>query len=106
MFDGLMLADHTLAPGATPLKLRTCENCRRPFLSNKPTSLIFAFCNPCRKMYQELEAQLWGCVECGTERKFGDYGPEKTRGNFLRCGFCARTTEHAFSRMTHVRTGY
>ena len=98
MLDGLMMADHTIALGAIALEPRSCENCRRPFL--RKTTSIQAFCNPCRQMYQEDGGQLWGCVDCGTERKFGDHPPETTKGKFLRCAYCVAVTEHAFSRMS------
>jgi hypothetical protein len=98
MLDGLMMADHTLAMGSIALEPKSCENCRRPF--QRKTTSVQAFCNPCRKMYQEPSAQLWGCVECGTERKFGDRRPDDTKGKFLHCSHCAAVTEHAYSRLS------
>jgi hypothetical protein len=86
--------------GAIALELKGCENCRQGFL-RKNTS-VQVFCNRCRQMYQEDSNQLWGCVECGTERKWGDRLPDKaeTRGKRLYCCHCATVTEHAYSRMS------
>jgi hypothetical protein len=92
----------TLEPIAAPayvvLEPKFCENCARPFCRRSGSRTIF--CNPCRAMYFERDSQLWGCVECGTERKWGDARPGETRGKMLRCDKCSRVTEHAFSRIS------
>ena len=94
-FDGLMMADHIAALGAT-LEPKACENCHRSF-QRKTTST--RACNPCRQMYLEDSGQLWRCVECGTERKFGDHQPYKTKSKNPAAGIAA-VTEHAFSRLS------
>jgi hypothetical protein len=95
-FDGLMMADHIAALGAT-LEPKACENCHRSF-QRKTTST--RACNPCRQMYLEVSGQLWRCVKCGTERKFGDHRPDETKSKKLHCRHCAAVTEHAFSRLS------
>ena len=93
-----MMADHTVALGAIALEPKACENCRRLFHRKQTSTTVF--CNPCRQMYLEDSGQLWRCVGCSTERKFGEHEPDATKGKFLRCFHCAAVTEHAFSRMT------
>jgi len=93
-----MLADHQVTTPRVSLEPRACENCRRLFHGKQTSTTVF--CNPCRNMYLEDAGQLWRCIECSTERKYGDQQPDETKGKFLRCFHCSTVTEHAFSRMS------
>ena len=85
-------------PEHITLEPKSCENCRQPFL--RRSNRFRVFCNPCTNMYQESGTQLQACVECGTERKFGDGRPDDKRPLQLYCRHCAQVTEHAFSRLS------
>jgi hypothetical protein len=70
-------ADHQVTTPQLSLEPKARENCDRPF--QRKTTSTQAFCNSCRQMYLEISGQLWRCVECGTERKFGDHQPYETK---------------------------
>jgi hypothetical protein len=81
-------ADHQVTTPHLSLEPKACENCHRPFQRKTPSTQ--AFCNPCQQMYLEDSGQLWRCVECDKERKFGDHRPDETKSKQSTAGIAPR----------------